>query len=371
MIIAIDASRALHPKPTGIEIYSREIIAALLALPQSKDHEWILLTPRLPSPDDPLFTLPTFARWEVVQGRYAWTLYHLSQYFRNNEKNNYTLFVPAHVLPLVTPKHTVITVHDLAYRYYPKNYGLLGAWQMDREISRSIAKADQLICPSIATSNDVTKFYRVQPDKISIAPHGIDHRTLKGVKATDVKLPKQPYFLSIGRIEQRKNTLRLAESYNTAWQKSANLPELYHIGRPGHNGNKIQQQIMRLPAAQAGKIHFLGYLPQSITDKWRKHALAFLFPSLYEGFGLPVLEAMADGVPTLTSTISSLPEAASDAGLLVDPVNNQAISDAILRLATDSTLRTSLINRGKNHARKFTWQAAAEKTFEAILKASK
>jgi len=369
--IHIDASRALHPEPTGIEVYSREIIAALLALPESAKYDWHLLAPNLPNPTDPLIKLPGYAQWQIIPGRHAWTIYHLSQYFRQSDKSKSRLFVPAHVLPIVTPEYTVLTIHDLAYRYFPENYGRLGAWRMNREIKRSIAKANTIICPSQATADDIVKFYEISSKKIVVVPHGIDHQTLTKSTTSNVQVPERAYFLSIGRIEPRKNTLRLAEAYNAAWQKNADLPELYHIGRLGYHGELISEHIKQLPAAKAGKIKLLGYQSQADTIAWRQGAIAFLFPSLYEGFGIPILEAMADGVPTLTSTSSCLPEAAGGAALLVDPEDINEIAHGISELATNQTLRSILITKGRARVRDFTWQAAAQKTLTAILNSPK
>lgn len=374
-IIAIDASRALHPQPTGIEIYSREIIFALLQLPESRNYQWRLLAPRLPETNDRLVNLPAHAHWEVIPGKYFWTLYYLSKYFRYNEKSFDLLFVPSHTLPIITPACSIVTIHDLAFRYYPASYGYFQARWIDHELARSVHKATQVIVPSRATANDIAQFYGTPTNQLQVIPHGINHQTLDIVKSGDFLindskeiLKKEPYFVVIGRIEPRKNSLGISQAYQQAVNLQPDLPNLVFIGRPGRGGQELIKKIKSLPAFQVGKILLLGYQSFPITHELLRQSQGLIFPSLYEGFGFTILEGMAAGVPVLTSTTSSLPEAAGQAALTVDPTNLKAIAEGIIRLATDKILRMRLIKAGTARASKFTWQKAARATFQVLVK---
>ncbi len=364
MKIIIDASRALHSQPTGIEVYSQAIIQGLLALPQAKDHVWELLTPELPQATHPLAQLPSFATWRSLPGRRLWTLFQLSRYFAQNpELRDATLFVPGHVLPYIAPKQTVITLHDFAFRYYPQFYGFLASQRMNWELSRSARKATQIIVPSKATRDDVVRFYAIAKAKISVIPHGIDQTLYQPKTAPPLEAP---YFLFYGRRDGRKNLGRLMAAYVEALTTNPHLPDLVILGAAGSMRPDVVTLLAHLDAPIRQKIHICGFVNQAELLNWLQSAFAFVFPSLYEGFGFPVLEAMACGIPVITSSTSSLSEVAGDAALLVDPTNQAALAKALLRLAGDAADRQKYRELGQKHVRQYTWQRAAEATFAVL-----
>lgn len=370
--IYLDASRALHPEPTGIEVYCLEISRALLALPEAKEHTWVLLTPGPPPPDHPLAKLPPYARWEVIPGQRFWTWWHLSRYLhwqRSRETNHKTvLFVPGHTLPFITPARTVITIHDLAFRHFPEAYGPLAAWRHNSELRRSARKATAIIVPSQATCADVKKAYHIGQDRITVIPHGLNHNWFK---SSPLRAPtsqrRPPYFLAVGRLEGRKNTARTIQAYGQFRARSAQAPQLVLIGRRGYPWPPIEQALQSLPTAVRNDVILTGPVTQDALKGWLQSSLALVYPSLFEGFGLPILEAMAAGVPVITSHTSSMPEVAGEAALLVDPLSVRAIAEAMERLAADAQLRRELSMKGRSHVCRFTWQKAAEATLALLL----
>lgn len=363
--ITLDASRALYNQPTGVEIYTREILYALIQLPESAKYSWNLLAPHKPALNDIFNKLPKHAQWEIVPGGRGWTLFALSKYFQDKENSKKTLFVPGYILPIICPQRSVFTIHDVAYRYYPESYGRLEAWRVDQQTARSANKASAIIVPTESTAQDVLKYYHVDRKKIFVIPHGINHATLSTEEeVTD--LPTNPYFLTIGRVEPRKNSLRIAEAYQIALNKNPDLPDLLFIGKDGYHGERIRAQIERLPSV-GQKIRFLGYQSQSAVKQLLSRATGLIFPSLYEGFGIPVLEAMVNGIPVITSNTGSLAEAAGKAALLVDPNKSEAISQSITELYENTKLRKNLIELGKERAKTYTWDNAARQTLKVLL----
>lgn len=370
MLITIDASRALVPQPTGIEIYSREIIGALLALPEAKDHRWLLLAPQLPPIANLLAQLPNHARWEIIPGQRLWTWWHLSQYFlRNRETNQSTLFVPGHILPPIAPKHSIITIHDFAFRWFPETYGNGRRWWLDAELARSARKATHIIVPSAATAIDLTHFYDIPRDRITIVHHGIDHKehSFQHKEVTKSSVSNNtPYLLFIGRIEPRKNIGRLVTAFERVCQKLGEPLNLVLIGRQPADLNRVIPEFAELKPATRQRIILPGYQTEEQVKIWLKYALGFVFPSLYEGFGFPVLEAMRQGIPVITSKTSALGEIADQAALLVDPENIEELTTAMTRLVQDLVLRESLKQAGQTRAQEFTWHKAAQTTLSIL-----
>ena len=374
MTILIDASRALHPEPTGIEYYCREIILALLSLPEAQDHEWVLLSPKKPAANHPLGKLPQHARWQVIPGRRAWTWWHLSWFlYRQPRFRTAILFVPGHTLPLVTPITTVVVIHDLAYRYFTAAYGVLRSWWLNHELARSAKKATHIIVPSETTQRDLEKFYGIVPRKVSVIPHGIDHAKFRPLlKNEQPLLPKklrleQPYFFVLGRLEHRKNIIRILNAFHyfCVTQTTATT-KLVFAGRPGYGWAAIQKRYRQLPSAIQKRIQFLGYLNDSEATLWLRAAHALLYPSLYEGFGLPALEAMAVGVPVITSRNSSISKITSQASLLINPIDEGELVKAMTQINTNQALRRQLITAGRQRAAQHTWEKAARETFKEL-----
>lgn len=367
MTIGIDASRAFLKKRTGIEEYSYQVIRHLRsALP--KENRVVLYVrkkinfqtgkPELPVID---FDLPQ--HWEV-RGLWAprfWTQIRLSleMLFRPVE----ILFVPAHTVPWIHPKRTVVTIHGLEYEFSPESYSWHERSYMRFSIRNSVRWASQVVAVSESTKRDLVRLYQVPEEKITVIYEGASTLPITGEISS--RLPKKPFFLFIGRVEERKNVKRIVEAFEIFKAKTGLPHKLILAGKPGYGYEKIKNQISK--SKHQNEIQELGYVTEE--EKWDllKKSDVLLFPSLYEGFGLPVIEAQLVGTPVITSTTSSLPEIAGDGAILVDPLDSQALALAMERLVTDDGLRAGIINEATRNADRFGWARCAQGVAKFLL----
>lgn len=271
---------------------------------------------------------------------------------------------PANVVPLTYLKTSVITVHDLAIYRNP-------AWFPTQVFStrllvpQSVKRARRIIAVSQSTRKDLRDLFSVPARKISVIPEGVDVKLLPLKDRTvDVrrkyKLPER-YLLFVGTLEPRKNVPHLVRAFGAlARQPKYRDVGLVLAGAWGHKGSEVFEEIAEQNLK--ARVWYLGYLPHNEKLNALKQATAFVFPSLYEGFGLPVLEAMALGTPVVTSRVSSLPEVAGTAALLVDPEDTGELTRALGRVLDSAGLRARLVSAGRAQAAKFSWAATARAT---------
>jgi glycosyltransferase involved in cell wall biosynthesis len=276
------------------------------------------------------------------------------------------LFVPAHVLPLVHPKASLVTVHDLGYLHFPQAHPWRQSLYLDLSTRWNARCAVHVLADSKATKVDLVTHYAILPDKVTVAYPGHDE-TLAPVKDTvAIEAAKAryhitgDYFLYLGTLQPRKNLARLIDAF--AALKSDAM--LVLAGKRGWLYDDLFSQVRRLGLEK--QVIFPGYIAADDKAALLSGATAFAFPSLYEGFGLPVLEAQACGCPVITSTTSSLPEVAGDAALFVDPTNIEAITHGMQRLIADLSLRRRLAGLGLANVRRFSWEACAQSALSAI-----
>jgi glycosyltransferase involved in cell wall biosynthesis len=274
-----------------------------------------------------------------------------------------------------------VTIHDLGYLAFPEAHTARRRLELDLTTRWSLRAARRVIAISGATRDDLVRHYGADPARVSVVHHGLS-AAFQPTPDPDVLARYDldaPYMLYVGTVQPRKNLTRLIEAFAMASvlieQQSAaadaghtpQAPLLVIAGRMGWCTEAIEQRAAALGVG--GMVRFLGYVPDADLPALLSGALAFLFPSLYEGFGMPVLEAMACGTPVLTSTTSALPEVAGNAALLVDPADTDAIAAAIARLAADTGLRADLRARGLTRAAQFTWERCAHETLGVLLAA--
>jgi glycosyltransferase involved in cell wall biosynthesis len=376
LIIGIDASRALTAQVTGTERYSLEIIRHLLRLPEAERHRWRLYTP---VPVDPsLFELEASAAVEirVLSSPRLWTHRALSWEVVRHPPD--VLFVPAHVVPLLPPfllPPAVVTIHDLGYRYFPGTHTYFQRLYLDWSTRWSASTAKQIIAISRATAEDLGRFYRVPSAKINVIYEAtLAEREIltqrhgeTGAQRRRVFLPPRPYALYLGTIQPRKNLARLIEAYARLVETHGVKWDLVLAGKRGWLSEELYAAAQR--QGLGDRVHFPGYIPEEDAPNLLGQALFFAFPSLFEGFGLPVLEAQQKGVPVMCAHNSALPEVAGDAAILVDPTDMDAIADAMLRLSQDEALRQQLIAKGYENVKRFSWEKAARETLDVLEKA--
>jgi glycosyltransferase involved in cell wall biosynthesis len=273
---------------------------------------------------------------------------------------------PANIIPFYYFHKSVITVHDLAI-YKNANWFPNGQWFSKRFlIPFSIYKAKKIIAVSENTKDDLIKTFKIKADKISVIHEGVEDYnkfTIEEYKIDTKFKFKDPYFLFIGTLEPRKNLVRLITAFNQFLQKTDNKNfKLVLAGKKGWKYEDIFKTIKNLNLED--KVIYIGYVSLAEKVYLLKKAYCFVFPSLYEGFGLPILEAMNLGLPIITSNVASIPELVIDNALLIEPRDINSIKKALLKIANDNRLRVDLIEKGKGIARNFTWQECAKKTLE-------
>lgn len=369
MIIGIDASRYNPESATGVEWYSYHLLNELLpVLGREHNNEVRLYMPR----EFGLKTnVPFNARTRVIKARRFWTALRLSYEMLTDKPD--VLFIPSHTLPFFFPEKTVITIHDVAFRKFPQLYTPFQRWILNNCARKSARKAWKIIVPSEATKKDMMKYYKCKEDKIVVIPHGAPEvpKMMSWSEAQTIKLykhfgiePRTKYFLFIGRLESKKNLERVVRAFG-AFLKVHDDWKLMLAGKRGHGFDKIWKEVVRLGLQD--KVLMPGYITEDEKFFLLHNCRVFVFTSLYEGFGLPLLEAFSFGKPVLSSDCSSMPEVAGGGAYLVDPLKEEEITVGMKKLAVDHLLNNQLVKAGREQLKKFSWENAAKETFETLL----
>ncbi|MEZ4865630.1 MAG: glycosyltransferase family 1 protein [Caldilineaceae bacterium] len=380
MLIGIDASRALRARRTGTERYALEIIQHLLRLPEAAAHHWRLYVDVLPAtaffPHQTVGSTHANVELRLLPARRLWTHRALGREVVRNAPD--VLFVPAHVLPLRLPPRRlpagVVTIHDLGYHYFPAAHTPFQRYYLPWSSRWSAWVASQVIAVSQSTADDLARFYGTPPAKVTV----IHEATTPIATSTTIPLPAdavrrqyglpERYALYVGTLQPRKNLARLLYAYQRL-QVHTPVWDLVLAGAPGPEHDVLAQLAVTLDVA--AHVHFLGYVADEALPVLYQCANFFCFPSLFEGFGLPLLEAQSYGVPVMCANNSSLPEIAGDAALLVDPTDVEALAAAMLRLSQDEALRQQLIAAGYENVKRFSWAKAARETLAVLESAAR
>jgi glycosyltransferase involved in cell wall biosynthesis len=376
MTIGIDASRALRPIKTGTEWYSVEIIRHLVESDQKNHYILYSQTP----PTEPLINLPENSSWRVMPFPRGWTLFRLSLEMKQNPPD--VLFIPAHTLPLIHPKKSVVMIHDLGFMENPELYPARQKIYHNFVINYVIKHAAHIITPSEYTTKNIISRFNYSPEKITTIWHGIDHKLYKPTQNTNHRSGKiGDYIFYIGRLETKKNIVNLVkafeifrsschpDSYCHPQQSEGSLsksPKLVLGGKPSHGYEQIKETIARSPFKN--DIIELGYIPEEEVPVWLSNAKVFAFPTSFEGFGFPVIQAMACGTPVIASNNTCIPEISGDAALLIDPQKPEEIAEVIAKILTDKKLANQLKKKGLNQSKHFTWESSAKQTLNILNK---
>jgi glycosyltransferase involved in cell wall biosynthesis len=270
----------------------------------------------------------------------------------------------AFVSPLLQPCSTIVTIHDESFALFPEFFRGANAAYLRLFTRLSCRRAARIIAVSENTRADVMRLYGVPGERVQVVPHGVDARFFPR-PASEVaefkrahSLPDH-FILFVGTLEPRKNLVKLIEAFSNLQSRISNL-KLILAGGKGWYYDQIFAAVERLDMQD--EVIWAGYVPTDDLPLWYNSADVFAFPSRYEGFGMPLLEAMACGTPVVTSNASSLPEVAGDAALLVPPDDVGALADALARTLTDADLRQALHAKGLARAATFTWEETARRT---------
>ncbi|MCB9450846.1 MAG: glycosyltransferase family 4 protein [Anaerolineaceae bacterium] len=359
MHVAIDASRTTVQRVTGTEQYAIQLIRALIH--QNTPHTLTLYFRDTPASD--LFPASERVEQRVIPFRRAWTHVRFAAALWADRPD--VTFVPAHTLPALFPGRGVVTVHDLGYRHFPAAHKTVSRLYLDLTTRYSARRATVVLADSQATAADLTRFYGTSPAKIRVVYPGVDSPMIgdSGAVRHKYNLPER-YFLTIGTLQPRKNIAGIVQAY-TRWQQ-INPNDSAGLVLAGGKGWLYDPAWI----AHAENVHLPGYVDDADKGALLAGAVALVFPSLYEGFGFPAVEAMRCGTPVIASNTSSLPELVGEAGLLVNPQDTGAIAEAMTRLSGDESLRAALREKGYSQAQRFTWEAAAAYTWAALEQAA-
>ncbi len=363
MLIGIDASRTATAHRTGTEWYSLRVTQGILRLTEGR-HD-VRLYSNGPLPPE----LFPGADVRSIPFRRLWTHARLSAEMLRHAPD--VLFVPAHVLPLIHPRRSVVTVHDLGYLYYPDAHRDADRRYLDWSTRWNAHQAAAVLADSEATKADLIRAYGARSDRIHVVYLGRDERITRvanPLRLAEVRAKydlAQRYFLYMGTLQPRKNLERVVQAFEAICGRGE-LADMQLV-LAGRKGWLYDSLFARVEAAGLGeRVVFPGYIPDEDVPALLSAAAAFVFPSLYEGFGIPVLEAGGCGVPVITSNTSSLPEVAGDAALLVDPHDVDAIAEAMYRVVTDPELAAELTRRGHENVKRFSWEKCARETLAVL-----
>ncbi|VAW38961.1 Glycosyl transferase, group 1 [hydrothermal vent metagenome] len=267
----------------------------------------------------------------------------------------------AFVAPLLAPCPTVITVYDLSFYHFPERFPRLQRLYLSGQTRRSCHRAKRIITISESSRQDVHRFFDVPLGRIDVVVPGVDavYRPLpkEEVAAFRTKQEIERFVLHVGTLQPRKNIPMLIEAF--AQLDDAEL-KLVLVGGKGWLYDDIFEQVKRLGLVE--QVVFTGYVPDDELPLWYNAAELLVFPSLYEGFGMPVVEAMACGTPVIASNSSSIPEAVGEAGLLFEPNDVQSLVQQMTAVLHNPTLQNKLIEQGLHHAQTFSWERAGRET---------
>jgi glycosyltransferase involved in cell wall biosynthesis len=356
MRVAMTFEQCWHEVPGGTAVYALELARALSNL---DDVEIAGVAARHARPPDDAWRPPVEVD-HLALPRLA--LYESWHYLRRPSVQRATGSVDVvHATSLAVPPRSaplVVTVHDLAWRSDPKHSTRRGVSFHERGLAIARVEADLVLCPSSATLHDCVGA-GIDENRLRITPLGVRAHSQTEAAVAEVRHRHgldRPYVLWTGTVEPRKNLAGLL----AAWRQVESEADLVLAGPVGWN-----QDLDRLVGADRARVKALGFIPRSDLGPLYAGATLFCWPSLKEGFGLPVLEAMAQGIPVVTSRGTSTEEVAGEAGMLVDPRDPAAIAKAISRLLADETLARSLGEAGRERARTFSWARTAERTLAA------
>ncbi|MBI4053751.1 MAG: glycosyltransferase family 4 protein [Candidatus Doudnabacteria bacterium] len=358
MIIGIDASRAGKLQKTGTEWYSYFLIEELKKLPTS--HGFVLYSSEPLTGE--LGQLPGNFENLVLAWppSLLWTQARLSAaaFARPPDR----LFVPSHALPFFSRAKTVVTVHDVGFMRYPDMYSFLDLSYHRLSVSFASRFAHRIICPSEFTKRELITFFSTPPEKIRVVPHGApQYDQPTAPNTSDVAV--QPTVFFVGRLEKKKNILGLLMALVLLRRTHPDL-KLVLAGKPGFGFAEIKTFIENNGLRKTVEIK--RYISEAEKILLYQRAVIFGFPSFYEGFGLPILEAQFFGCPVLTSDFGATKEIAGLGAYLVDPKSPESIAEGLTTLLRDRSLRKKLILSGRENLKRFSWTRTAQATLKVL-----
>ncbi len=359
MRIAIDA-RKLHD--FGIGTYIRNLLRELAKIDQTT--EYVLLC----NPEDTVVAATLGENFRaVVEGAGHYSLTEQISVPLAVRRERVNLFhAPHYVLPALTPGRTVVTIHDCIHLMFPEYLQhRMGYAYARASLWIAAHKSNRIFTVSEQSKRDILRFFKVPPNKIVVTPNAIDDRFSVAPSEELVRQTREryqlgrPYILYVGNIKPHKNLERLIEAFHYVRSQGRSELELLIIGDEISKLQALRRAVHKYNLHRHVRFH--GYVPHETLAVLYRLASVFVFPSLYEGFGLPPLEAMASGTPVVTSNVSSLPEVVGDAAVLVDPYSAEAIAEGILTVLHSAHLRADLRRRGFARVQEYSWARSVQR----------
>ena len=364
-VVGIDANEANVVHRVGISEYAYQILTSLYKL-QEKDSNPYSFVIYLKS--EPLDILPKETSWwkyKIVGPKKLWTQIGLPFNLFFSKKKPDVFLTLTHYSPRFSPAPTIVSVMDLSFLHYPHTFKKNDLYQLTKWTEYSVKKAKKVITISNSSKDDIIKFYKVPDDKINVVHLGLKPISMDGPhkNLSDFGINKK-FILFVGTLQPRKNIVSLIKSFAILPKDLQDSHQLVIVGKKGW----LYEEILNAPKkfGVEENVLFLESVSDHNLPNLYKKAEVFVLPSLYEGFGLPILEAMRYGCPVITSNVSSLPEAGGEAALYFDPNDINDIEEKIEKVLTDDKLREKMIDRGNTHYKKFTWEKAANEVLKTI-----
>lgn len=368
MTIGIDGSRAFIEGKTGTENYSYQIIKNLSSIDLKNNYLIYIKKSQVSNLKSQMW--PQNFQFKIIDLPRLWTQIGLA--LRTFIDPIDVLFVPSHTLPLIKRPglKTVVTVHDLGAEYLPALHQLKQVLYLNIMTHYQLKSADRIIAVSEATKADLINRVQIRKNKVSVVYEAADEKVFNKISTDSLqyvlrhfKLQKNKYFLFVGTIQPRKNLEKIIEAFKVFSESTLGY-DLVLAGGKGWKSDAIYDLPQKLGIGQ--EVRFIGRVTDEELRALYNGATGLVYPSLFEGFGLPIVEAFNCGCPVITSKISSMPEVAGDSAILVDPYNKEEIAEALGSLASKDTLRSSLIKKGYLRSKFFSWRKAAIDTLEVI-----
>lgn len=362
MVIGMDGNEANVLYPVGVSVYVRNLLVYFQSQ-SSSDNQFIVYLRQDPRSELPPET--DFFKYKIVSGKRLWSTFFLPIHLwlmKLSGKKLDVFFSPAHYIPRYSPFKTVVTIHDLSYLYFPNEFLKKDLYQLKNWTSYALEKSSHVIAVSKTTKKDIVKEYAIPEKCISVIYNGYE----KSDKETAVHSPqaKNPYFLYVGTIQPRKNISLLIKSFTLF---HANHPsfKLIIVGKKGWLYDTIFQQAAHSSISES--ILFPGFVEESEKVRLYRGATAYILPSLYEGFGIPLLEAMSHKCPVIASFSSSLPEVGGEACLYFDPQSVEDLREKMELIIFDKALVQDLVIKGTNRLDLFSWKQTGKQTLDILL----
>jgi glycosyltransferase involved in cell wall biosynthesis len=359
MIIGVDGNEANVEKKVGVSTYTLNLLRYFNKVADKNTSFKVFLKN---NPNKELPKENQYFKYEVIPGKFLWSQIFLP--IRLYQKRDIDIFFsPAHYLPRFCPVPSIVTIHDLSYLYYPEDFLKKDLFQLKHWSQYSLKQARKIIAVSKTTKKDIVKNYKIPEEKIEVIYNGYEKPVKYEISNIKIEKINHPYILYVGTLQPRKNITTLIK----AFEKFKNFyPEFKLIiaGKKGWLYEKIFNLVTDL--GLEADVYFTDYVTDNQLVFLYKNAFCFVLPSFYEGFGIPVLEAMSFDCPVISSFCSSLPEIGADACLYFDPNNVFDLVEKLKLLKEDKKLRKELIKKGQKRIKEFSWEKCGKQTLEII-----